>query len=200
MTRRRSKGEGSIYRRKDGLWVAQYKVQTHKGKKTKYIYSKTKKEVAAKLTKAIVDRNFGVVVDAGSLKAGDYLDNWLNPVRDTVKDRTWQRHKEVVRLHLKPFLGQIRLNRLEGEMVSNADLQRFRLSRSGSGSPFRASRVAGRAWSRYYRAGTPSYLSSEGPARFLYRSLQNSPSRTSPIVIEICHGLRPFPLRTSKLA
>jgi hypothetical protein len=80
------------------------------------------------------------------------------------------------------------------EMVSNADLQRFRLSRSGSGSPFRASRVVGRAWSRYYRAGTPSYLSSEGSARFLYRSLQNSSSRTSPVVIEIWHGLRPFPL------
>ena len=87
------------------------------GKEDQVHLQQTKKEVAAKLTKAIVDRNSGVVVDAGSLKAGDYLDNWLNPVRDTVKDRTWQRHKEVVRLHLKPFLGQIRLNRLEGEMV-----------------------------------------------------------------------------------
>src|ERR687893_679905 len=109
MTRRRSKGEGSIYRRKDGLWVGQYKVQTHKGKKTKYIYGKTKKEVAAKLTKAIVDRDSGIVVDAGSLKTGDYLDNWLDSVRHTVKHRTWQRHEEVVRLHLKPSLGKLRL-------------------------------------------------------------------------------------------
>src|SRR5829696_5877940 len=99
MTRRRSKGEGSIYRRKDGLWVAQYKVQTHKGKKTKYIYSKTKKEVAAKLTKAIVDRNFGVVVDAGSPKAGDYLDNWLNPERKKSKNLIWKRTKKLVSFH-----------------------------------------------------------------------------------------------------
>jgi len=31
---------------------------------------------------------------------------------------------------------------------------------------------------RYYRAGTPSYTSSECPARLLYCSLENSPSQT----------------------
>lgn len=75
MTKRRGKGEGSIYRRKDGLWVGQYKVQTHKGKQTKYIYGRTRKEVAVKLADAIADRESGIVVDAGSLKTGDYLDD-----------------------------------------------------------------------------------------------------------------------------
>jgi hypothetical protein len=37
---RRGNGEGSIYRRKDGLYVGQYSVQTPSGAKTKYIYSK----------------------------------------------------------------------------------------------------------------------------------------------------------------
>src|SRR5918993_4422513 len=40
MTRRRSKGEGSIYRRKDGLGVGQYKV----GTKRRYLYGRTRKE------------------------------------------------------------------------------------------------------------------------------------------------------------
>jgi hypothetical protein len=75
MTKRRGKGEGSIYRRrKDGLWVGQYRVHTHKGKKTKYIYGKTRKEVAAKLAKAIADKDAGMVFDADSLTVGDYLD------------------------------------------------------------------------------------------------------------------------------
>ena len=119
MTKRRGNGEGSIYRRKDGLWVGQYKVWTHKGKKTKYIYGRTRKEVAAKLAKAIVDRDSGIVVDAGTLKTGDYLNSWLDSVRNTVKHRTWQRHEEVVRLHIKPSLGKIKLNRLDALQIQS---------------------------------------------------------------------------------
>jgi len=45
--RRRGRGEGSIYRRNDGRWVGQYEV----GAKRRYVYGKTRKEVASKLTK-----------------------------------------------------------------------------------------------------------------------------------------------------
>jgi integrase len=55
MAKRRGRGEGSIYRRKDGLWVAQYTV----GEKKRYIYGKTRKDVASKLSKAIADRDPG---------------------------------------------------------------------------------------------------------------------------------------------
>ena len=54
---RRGRGEGSIYRRKDGRWVGQYDLRTDLGKKTKYIYGKTRKEVATKLTKAMADKD-----------------------------------------------------------------------------------------------------------------------------------------------
>ena len=48
---RRSANEGSIYKRKrDGLWTAQYLVDTPEGKtKRKYIYGKKRKDVADKL-------------------------------------------------------------------------------------------------------------------------------------------------------
>jgi hypothetical protein len=42
--RRRGRGEGSIYRSKDGRWVGQYEV----GGKRRYVYGKTRKEVASK--------------------------------------------------------------------------------------------------------------------------------------------------------
>jgi integrase len=116
---RRGKSEGSIYRRKDGRWVGQYGVQTGSGKKTKYIYGKNRKEVAAKLAKAIAERDAGVVFDAGSLKVGPYLDRWLDSVKDTVKQRTWKRHEEVVRLHLKPSLGSIKLDKLGALQVQS---------------------------------------------------------------------------------
>jgi hypothetical protein len=36
-----------------------------------------------------------------------WIDRPLIMVRDTVKERTWRRHEEVVRLHVKPSIGRI---------------------------------------------------------------------------------------------
>jgi integrase len=123
--RRRGKGEGSIYKRKDGLWVGQYHVDTGLQKKTKYIYGKTRKAVAAKLAKAIADRDTGLFFDSESLRVGQYLDKWLGTVRDTVKDRTLQRHEEVVRLHLKPSFGKVRLDKLTAVQVQSLYLAKL---------------------------------------------------------------------------
>ena len=117
MSKRRGRGEGSIYRRKDGLWVGQYTVQTPGGTKTKYIYSKTRKDAAARLAKAISERDAGLIFDAGAMTVGAYLDRWLDAIKDTVKQRTWQRHEEVTRLHLKPALGNVRLDTLNALQV-----------------------------------------------------------------------------------
>ncbi len=57
---RRPKGSGSIYTRKDGRVVGEYEAN---GKK-RYVYGKTKQEVAAKLAKAIADRDAGLVYDS----------------------------------------------------------------------------------------------------------------------------------------
>ncbi len=43
---RRGNGEGSITRRKDGLYMARYTVQTATGKKRPALYGKTRQEVA----------------------------------------------------------------------------------------------------------------------------------------------------------
>jgi integrase len=112
---KRGKGEGSIYRRKDGRWVGQYEV----GGKRRYIYGKTRKEVATKLNKAIAERDAGMVFDAGSLNLGDYLDGWLDSIKDTLRRRTWIRHEEVVRLHLKPSLGKTKLDRVSALQVQS---------------------------------------------------------------------------------
>ncbi len=112
MPKKRGNGEGSVYRRKDGLGVGQYVIKTPDGTKTKYIYSKSRKEAAAKLTKAIADRDSGLVFDSGSLTVEEYLIRWLNAVRGTVRERTWKRSEEIVRIHLVPSLGKTRLDRM----------------------------------------------------------------------------------------
>jgi integrase len=118
MAKRRGNNEGSIYRRKDGYWVGQYGVQTAEGAKTRYIYGKRRADVREKLTKAIADRDGGLVYEAGNITIGEYLDRWLNDsVRDTVRQRTWERYEQFVRVHLTPALGKIKLAKLTAAHV-----------------------------------------------------------------------------------
>jgi len=113
MMGKRGNGEGSINRRKDGLYMARYTVQTASGAKRKALYGKTRKEVSEKLADALANRDKGFNFDTGTLTIGGYLDRWLNnSVRDTVRQRTWERYEQIVRVHLKPALGRMKLKNL----------------------------------------------------------------------------------------
>ena len=91
MSRKRGNGEGTITRRKNGGWMAQYTVYTAEGRKRKTIYGNTRAEVGGKLTRALSDREGGFTFDAGNLVLADYLDRWLeDSVRDSVKQRTFE--------------------------------------------------------------------------------------------------------------
>src|SRR5215217_3530329 len=118
LSKKRGNGEGSIHRRKSGGWCAQYTVYSAKGRKRKTLYGKTRQEVAAKLATALSNRKGGLTFDAGNLTLGDYLDRWLNDsVRDTVRQRTWERYEQIVRVHIKPALGRIKLKALTSTHV-----------------------------------------------------------------------------------
>ena len=113
---KRGNGEGSITRRKDGLYMARYWVETPTGKKRKTIYGKKgekRQDVADKLAEALGDRSKGLVFEADNLKVGEYLERWLaDSVRDTVRPTTFERYEQMVRLHIRPVLGQTKLKNL----------------------------------------------------------------------------------------
>ena len=110
---RRGNGEGSITRRKDGLYMARYTVETAIGAKRKTLYGKTRGEVSEKLTKAMADRDEGLVFDADNLKVGEYLERWLvDSVLDTVRPTTYERYEQIVRIHVRPALGSVKLKNL----------------------------------------------------------------------------------------
>ncbi len=110
---RRSSGEGSIYRRKDGRYVGQYRAKTPDGAKYRYIYGKTKSEVRRKLAMAIADRDAGLVYDDGGMNLGRYLDEWLRATEGTIREGTWRQYETIARLHIKPTLGSVRLSALD---------------------------------------------------------------------------------------
>jgi integrase len=110
---KRGNGEGSITRRKDGLYMARYTVQTATGSKRKALYGKTRSEVAAKLSKALADRESGLTFDADNMTVGEYLARWLSDsVKGTVRISTFERHEQIVRAHLVTAFGRMKLKSL----------------------------------------------------------------------------------------
>lgn len=110
---KRGNGEGSISRRKGGGWVAQYYAQVGDVRKRRTLYAKTRAEAAAKLAKAIADRDGGLIVDAGKLTVGEYLDGWLaDSVKGAVKETTYANYSYVARRHISPALGTVKLKSL----------------------------------------------------------------------------------------
>src|SRR5215203_4205914 len=110
---KRGNGEGSISRRKGGGWCAQYTVYTSAGRKRRTLYGKTRQEVATKLSKALADREGGLTFDAGVTTVGEYLARWLShSVRDTVSQKTYESYESIVRVHLIPSVGRVKLKTL----------------------------------------------------------------------------------------
>jgi integrase len=111
MTKRRPKGEGSVYRRKDGRVVGEY--EDANGRK-RYITSKTKTktQMTALVRTALENRDNGITHDSESLTVEKYLARWLESTRDTVGLRTYQRSEETARLHITPMLGKVKLEKL----------------------------------------------------------------------------------------
>jgi integrase len=73
MTKRRAKGDGSVYQRKDGRYVAEY--DDANGNR-RYMSGKSKAAVKAKLRKALADKEAGIAL-AESLSVGAFMDRWL---------------------------------------------------------------------------------------------------------------------------
>src|SRR5215207_3766150 len=109
---KRGNGEGSVYRTKNGLWRGSYWVTTAKGLKRRYVSAKTRQQCSQKLTKAMADRDGGLIFEAGHLTVGDYLKRWLKDVEDTVRRSTYEGYEYAVRPHIVPALGRIKLKDL----------------------------------------------------------------------------------------
>ena len=81
--------------------------------KRHYVSGKTKEEARKVLREARSNADAGLVFDAGKLTVREYLDRWLaDSVKGTVRQRTYERYESIVRVHLKPALGRLKLKAL----------------------------------------------------------------------------------------
>jgi hypothetical protein len=115
MRRRRGRGEGSIFRRKDGLWAATVTVgRTGTGQRIrKTVYGPTKAEVLDGLLKLHGAAASGLVVESGRLTVAQFLERWL---RDDVDPRrapeTARRYRSAAELKIVPRIGGVLLAKL----------------------------------------------------------------------------------------
>jgi integrase len=132
-----AKGDG-ITKRKDGRYMARYTIETPDGPKRKTIYGRKYKEVEKKLAEARGDAARGLVFDADNLKLGEYLDRWLtDSVADTVRPTTFERYEQIVRVHIRPVFGKLKLKNVTPAHVRG--LYREKLEVGLSPAPFNIS-------------------------------------------------------------
>lgn len=123
---KRANGEGSIHQRRDGRWCASLSIG--RGKR-KHFLGKTREQVAKQLTRALKDRDDGLPPISERQTVGQFLHGWLEATRPSIRERTWVRYEQYVRLHAEPALGKVALPRLAPQ-----HLQRLYADRLAAGS------------------------------------------------------------------
>ena len=132
MAKKRKAGDGLIRQRADGRWEGRYVVgyDDHGYPKTKAVFGKSKRECAEKLA-ALKTQLGGIPSDKlrPEMRFADWLDHWYEThCKPNIRTSTQSGYEDRIRLHIKPELGEIPLNRL-----TQNDLQQFyaRLKKSG---------------------------------------------------------------------
>jgi integrase len=131
---RRGHGEGSITRRKDGRYQAAIMLENHK---RQYFYGKTRKEVQDKLNRALYEQKQGTLATGPQQTLKVHLERWLEQVcKLTRRPNTYKMARSVIRRHLVPGLGYIKLQKL-----TIGDLQAFYAEKSKKLKPATVARI-----------------------------------------------------------
>ncbi len=131
---RRGHGEGSIFQRKDGLWVGVVdEGRNELGKRSRRVYyGKTRRVVAERVKTAHTAQKNGISLVDDKQTVAAFLTSWLESVRPTLKPRTWVRYGQLVTIHAVPFIGQIPLSRLAPQNLRELYANRLEAGQSAS--------------------------------------------------------------------
>lgn len=102
-------GEGSIFRRKsDGRWVAALSRGPRESRQTLRVYRHTRAEAKLALDELRVSHG---PLNTKTLTVGAYLERWVRDARD-IRPTTRHGYEAVIRTHLAPAIGPVRLSEL----------------------------------------------------------------------------------------
>lgn len=113
MSPRRSPGDGTIFKRADGLWVAGYTIDGHQHRVT----AKNRNDAIAKRREVKKQLDAGVKLGSGRVKLSTWLDHWLTIHKPRVDPTTHRDYETTVRLYITPTIGGKRLDKLNPDDV-----------------------------------------------------------------------------------
>lgn len=123
MTKRKPKranNAGSVSQRKDGRWQARLLVGYDENGKParRTFYGKTREEAENKLLEAMHQHRRGLLLEPSRQTLGEYLTAWLEDcVKGSVAPKTYRCYEQVVRVHLVPGVGSVKLTKLTPQHV-----------------------------------------------------------------------------------
>lgn len=116
--RRRPRGRGSVFQRKDGRWVAQ--LPRSNGVRPSPLYARSEADARHKLTIALRDQKLGLPQFESRQTVRQFLEYWLeNVAKSRLAPTTHHSYESCIRLHLVPTIGAIRLAELRPQQVQS---------------------------------------------------------------------------------
>ncbi len=114
MARRRGRGEGSIYQRKDGLWVASITWTDPAGKVHRPCrYRKTRALAREALRDLERDARRGRKMAGKAETLEEYLTTWLEgSVQQSVRPRVYDGYQSIVTVRIAPHIGRLMLEQV----------------------------------------------------------------------------------------
>src|SRR5690242_19379224 len=107
---------GHIRRRGERSWELKFDIGTDPTTGQRRIryhsFKGTKREAQAELVRLKASANRGDYVDASKVRLGDFLDRWEAWAATQVSAKTLERYAELLRHHVRPHLGEARIQRL----------------------------------------------------------------------------------------
>ena len=123
MTKRKTRGAsggGTIRKRSDGRWEARYSLgfDPKTGKQVqKSIYGRTQGEVRKKLSAVVVQIDNGTYTEPSKVRLSVWLDLWFQDYTGNLKPATKSAYEEHIRVHIKPYLGDVMMASLTTQMI-----------------------------------------------------------------------------------
>lgn len=110
--KRRSNNEGSIYQRKsDKRWVVHYPMKGRS--KPIVVYCKSEQEAVEKLHELVAAYKTGTYIEPNDITLSKWLQYWMSVYVDgEISVNFYARKLDLIRLHIDPEIGQIKLQKL----------------------------------------------------------------------------------------
>lgn len=110
---RRGHGEGSVFQRSNGMWVAQVDLGWIGGRRRRRtVYGCSERDVLAKRDQLRSQLARGVNLADPPRTVEQWLNEWMHTVKagDGTSQSTLDRYDQIVRVHLIPLVGRIKLS------------------------------------------------------------------------------------------